>query len=52
MADEIFADTWEEREDNHIVVEAEMWCHRLGPLWRQDAVLMIGDVNASLSRGE
>ena len=48
MTDEVFTDAWEEGEDDDIVVEAKMWCHRLVPGGRQDAVLMIGDVDTGI----
>ena len=48
VTDEVFADAWEEGEDDDIVVEAEMGRHRLGPVGRQDAVLVIGDIDTGI----
>ena len=48
MTDEVFADAREEGEDDDIVVETEMGCHRLVPGGRQDTVLVIGDVDTGI----
>ena len=48
MTDEVFADAREEGEDDDIVVETEMGRHWLGPVGRQDAVLVIGDVDTGI----
>ena len=48
MADQVFADAGEEREDDDVVVEAEMRGHWLAPVGREDAVTVIGDVHAGL----
>ena len=48
MTDEVFTDTREEREDDHVVVQTEMRHHRLVPLWRQYALVVIDDVHAGI----
>ena len=48
MADEVFADAGEEREDDHVVVEPEMGGHRLREVGLQDALTVVGDVHACL----
>ena len=48
MTDEVFADAWEEREDDHIVVEPEMGRYRLGIVGLEDALTMVGDVHAGI----
>ena len=48
VPDEVFADAGEEREDDHVVVEPEVGLHRLREVGLQDAVAVIGDVDARL----
>lgn len=47
MTDEVFTDAREEREDDDIVVEAEVGHHGLVPVGLEDEVAMVGDVHAS-----
>ena len=48
MTDKILANAWEERENDDVVVEAEMGCHRLREVGLQDAVVMVGDVDTGI----
>ena len=44
VTDEVFADTRKQREDDNVVIEVEMGCHRLAVVGFQHTMAMIGDV--------
>ena len=48
VTNKVFANTGEQREDNHVVVQSEVWSHGLVPVGFQNTLLMIGNVNASI----
>ena len=48
MTNEVFSNTGEQREDNHVIVQTEVWCHGLVPVGFLNTFLMIGNVNAGI----
>ena len=48
MSDEVFADAREEGEDDDVVVEPEVGRHRLLPVGLEDALAVVGDVDAGI----